>query len=159
MTYSAKQIKIGIIVVAFSSALVVTVLQCDGETTVADTDDSKTLWRCAACGHDFALTARQAVRAQRKSGGVPIRCPPCREIQAYQLTACLRCGTMMFGSEVPGATGRCPKCPAATQPWADDPAEAATTQPAGRGETGGPDKKPESPEKEKGKKKKVPKSL
>lgn len=109
-----KKLKLGIIAGALVSAVTITFLY-SAEGSLPDTDESKTLWKCTACQKTFELTAREAARAQHKAGGVPIACRYCDEVKAYQVMACPKCGTLFFGSEVPGHDGHCPKCRAAAK--------------------------------------------
>ena len=111
-----KHLKIGIIVTAFGFAGLITLLGGESEEERLDAAEGNTLWKCASCGSQSELTARVALRSRQSAKGVPIICPQCEKKKAYPLTACLRCRTLMFGSEVPGHDGRCPKCPTTTQP-------------------------------------------
>lgn len=104
-----KQIKLGIIVVGLVAAATITFLS-NRSDSAADAEESSTLWKCTACLKTFDLTARQAARAQRAAGGVPILCPRCDKVRGYQVMACLKDGTLFFGSEVPDHNGQCPVC-------------------------------------------------
>ena len=104
-----KQIKLGIIVVALVGAATITLLS-NLSDSAANAEKSSTLWKCAACLKTFDLTARQAARAQRAAGGVPILCPLCDKVRGYQVMACPKDGTLFFGSEVPDHNGQCPVC-------------------------------------------------
>jgi len=104
-----KQLKLGIIIVALVGAVTITLIS-NLSDSAADAEESGTLWKCSACLKTFDLTAREAARAQRTAGGVPILCPHCDKVRAYQVMACPKCGTLFFGSEVPGHNGQCPVC-------------------------------------------------
>ena len=109
-----KQIKLGIIVVGLVGAVTITLISSLSDSA-ADSEESTTLWKCTACLKTFKLTASEAERAQRTTGGVPILCPLCDKVRAYQVMACPKCGTLFFGSEVPGHNGQCPVCFLATK--------------------------------------------
>ncbi len=104
-----KQVKLGIIIVGLVCAATITLIS-NLSDSAADAEESSTLWKCTACLKTFDLTAREAARAQRSTGGVPILCPLCDKLRGYQVMACLKCGTLFFGSEVPGHNGQCPAC-------------------------------------------------
>ena len=104
-----KQIKLGIVIAGLVGAVTITLLT-NLSDSAADAEDSSTLWKCTACLKTFDLTARKAARAQRTAGGVPILCPLCDKVRAYQVMACPKCGTLFFGSEVPNHNGQCPVC-------------------------------------------------
>lgn len=109
-----KQIKLGIIIVGLVGAVTITLIS-NLSGSAADAQESNTLWKCTACLKTFDLTARQAARAQHTAGGVPILCPLCSKVRAYQVMACPKCGTLFFGSEVPNHNGQCPVCQRAAQ--------------------------------------------
>lgn len=109
-----QQIKLGIIVMGLVGAVTITILS-NLSDSAADAEESGTLWKCTACLKTFDLTAREAARAQRIAGGVPILCPLCDKVRGYQVMACPRDGTLFFGSEVPDHNGQCPVCFLAAQ--------------------------------------------
>jgi len=116
-----KAVKIGIVVVLLAAALAITLLTGDGAEPLADTPESSIKWRCADCEHTFDLTAFKSGEAQRRAQAIaPIHCVHCDEQSAYQVIACPECGTLYFGSEAPGSTGRCPKCNPDASPWQPD---------------------------------------
>ena len=112
-----KGLKIGFVVIAFALAVAITLMRSDGDETLPDTDDSKTLWKCTACEHQFEMTAREVAHAKEKAKGDAVHCPKCQQVKAYQLMACYTCQTLFFGTEVPGSTGECPKCRPDAEPW------------------------------------------
>ncbi len=113
-----KSLKIGVAVVLLAAALAITLFVGDGAEPLADTAESSVKWRCTGCEHTFDLSALKSAEAQRRAQGTaPIHCAKCDEKTAYQVIGCSDCGTLFFGSEVPGSTGQCPKCNPEASPW------------------------------------------
>jgi outer membrane biosynthesis protein TonB len=133
-----KQIKLGIIIVGLVGAATITLISSLSDSA-ADSQESNTLWKCTACLKTFDLTAREASRAQDIAGGVPILCPLCTKVRAYQVMACPKCGTLFFGSEVPNHNGQCPVCQRVAQEAKKQQQQA---QAPGQVEAAQPDEEP-----------------
>lgn len=119
-----KTLKISVAVVLLALAGAITIYHTSGGESVPDTPESRTQWMCAACGHPFQLTAREADEASRKGPQPwpPAFCPKCQEKKAFVARRCRDCGTFFFGPEVEGHNGDCPACrpsPASSAPVDD----------------------------------------
>jgi hypothetical protein len=126
-----QRVKIAIIVVGFPLAALI-LWRCYPREVVPNTPETKTLWRCTDkdCSHEFELTAKQVMDATMQ-GPPPIDCPKCKQKKAFSCQRCEKCGTVYFGVEVPGATGRCPKCEPEAKPPEPEP-QPEEGQPAPR---------------------------
>jgi hypothetical protein len=98
------------IVVCCAIATLIVVLTQFGSSELAQEAQYPTAWMCSVCKHRFDLTGSEAAAAMQDTGMPPVLCPSCRERKAYQLNSCMKCATVYFGGEVPGSTGKCPKC-------------------------------------------------
>ncbi len=106
-----KNLKIGISVAALAVAAGITFYFSGSTVEPPDTEDSKTLWKFAECGHSFELTSKQfADEEKRAASASPLFCPKCNKMTAYRPIRCLKCDTIFFGPEVPGSSGECPNC-------------------------------------------------
>ncbi|HKQ48127.1 MAG TPA: hypothetical protein VJZ71_08675 [Phycisphaerae bacterium] len=106
------KLRISILVVVACGVGLALFLQGGQADPLSAGDDSHTQWLCKSCAHDFLLTARQvAQQADRDpQHWAPLKCPQCRQKQAYLAMVCPQCRTIYFGRDVPGESGQCPKC-------------------------------------------------
>jgi hypothetical protein len=106
-----KNLKIAFVVVAFAAATIITLVYGFGDDT-ADTAESATNWRCVACEHVFQMTAKEVQESLKQcpKPWPPAFCTSCDEREAFRAQQCKICGTWFHGPEVPGWTGKCPKC-------------------------------------------------
>jgi len=105
-----KALKITIAALALLAAILIT-LWTRAEAPPASADASSSTWKCRLCGAVFELAAQDAQAALANAGGQPpILCTQCAKLEAYRPVPCITCREWIFGGEVPGSTGRCPRC-------------------------------------------------
>ncbi len=116
-----KSLKIAIIVVALAAALLITVFAGSDEGPPAVTQEDYINWKCRVCGGVFSLSPQENREALAAVGGkAPITCKRCGKVEAYLPIPCT-CGELILGADVPGSTGRCPKCEPNAEPIYDEP--------------------------------------
>lgn len=133
-----QSVKIGIVVVLLVAAVIITVkFTLGGEEAAQVADETKTLWMCAGCADTSEFTVKQTTVMAREAGppAPPLICAKCKEKKVYRAMRCDKCQTAYFTSDVPDATGVCPKCnPDYKPPIVDEPTEEAPTEEGPAGE-------------------------
>lgn len=120
-----KTAKIVTAVVLFVVAGVIFFFNSGEKAEIPQDADTMTAWKCAECGKRVDLSATQVNEMMIQVGNVvPIICPACSKQHLYQIAVCPVCSTEFFGAEVPGHSGRCPKC----SPELEMPDEGPTTE-------------------------------
>lgn len=119
-----KSVKIAIIVVALAAALFITLwTRSEGEPP-PQAAESNVTWKCRDCGAVFELTSKASQEALAKAGGKPpIECGRCNKVEAYMPLSCIICNEYILGADVPGSTGRCPRCEPDAEPVYDQEEE------------------------------------
>ncbi len=106
-----KGVKIGLIVVCLSLAVVIAVFSWGGEKAEVDVSGFESTWKCEACDHQFVMTSGEYEAEFVKSNGQePFHCKKCSELKAWMVIQCSECKAWFYGPLKPGSTGACPIC-------------------------------------------------
>jgi len=126
-------VKIGIAVVALIAAgAMLFLFSGRKEQSMANADETKTLWMCTSCNEPVDITAGQIQQLAKDSGGPapPYLCSKCKEKKLFRAMKCDKCGSAYFPSGVPDSTGVCKQCNPDAKPLpppTDEVEEAAPT--------------------------------
>jgi len=140
---NSKNVKIGVIVAALGTAVMLFLFRSKAVEPVPDTPETAVGYQCRICKAVFDLTPTELTKEVERAGqDFPLFCEACSEKEAYRVATCDKCSGKYFGPEVPGSTGACPVCfPATVAPRVViQPDEEPTDQPVDQEQDSGPAK-------------------